>query len=37
MRSPKPKFKWLTPDGSIREMDMRNVKVFHKDWIQIKE
>ena len=37
MRKQKPKFKWLTPDGSIREMDMRNVKVFHKDWIQIKE
>ena len=28
----KPKYKWLTPDGDIRIMDMRNAKIYHKDW-----
>lgn len=27
------KFKWLTPSGEIKEMDINNVKRWHKDWI----
>lgn len=26
------KFKWLTPLGEIKEMDMNNVKRWHSDW-----
>lgn len=26
------KFKWLTPQGEIKEMDMSNVKRWHSDW-----
>ena len=32
---PKPKYKWMTPDGKIKIMDMRNAKVYHKDWVLI--
>lgn len=32
---PRPKFKWLTPDGEIRIMDMSNAKKNHKDWTLI--
>lgn len=30
------KFKWLTPQGEIKEMDMNNVKRWHKDWVLLK-
>lgn len=29
---PKPKFKWLTPNGDIQIMDKRNVSRWHPDW-----
>lgn len=32
----KPKYKWLTPSGEIREMSMCNVKYHHPDWILIQ-
>lgn len=28
----KPKSKWLTPEGEIREMSINNVSCWHKDW-----
>lgn len=33
----KKKFKWLTTDGQIVEMDKRNAKVCHPDWVLINE
>ena len=33
---PKPKLKWLTPNGDIKEMCKSIVVRFHKDWIEIK-
>lgn len=30
---PKPKRKWLTPAGDIREMCMNTAKQFHPDWV----
>lgn len=33
---PKPKLKWLTPQGEIREMYISNVKQWHPDWILIQ-
>lgn len=32
---PQPKFKWLTPQGEIKEMSARMVSRYHKDWIKI--
>lgn len=34
---PKPKYKWLTPTGTIREMDKCNVARFHPDWVLIQQ
>lgn len=34
---PKPKYKWLTPSGEIREMSKPNAKNHHPDWILIGE
>lgn len=31
-RGPTLKYKWLLPDGSVREMDKQNVQKWHKDW-----
>lgn len=36
MRIPKPKYKWLTPTGEIKIMDVGNAKLHHPDWIKIK-
>lgn len=36
LRKPKPKFKWLLPDGSIRTMDPANASK-HTDWIKLEE
>ena len=33
----KPKYKWLTPTGEIRIMDMANTYKHHPDWIKIGE
>lgn len=30
------KFKWLTPKGEIKEMDISNAKRWHKDWVLLK-
>lgn len=35
LKKPKPKFKWLTPTGEIKIMDMTNVHRWHPDWIKI--
>lgn len=32
---PKRKFKWRTPNGEIKEMDMNHAKRWHKDWTLI--
>lgn len=32
LRKPKPKFKWLTPEGDIRYMSKANVGNHHPDW-----
>lgn len=37
LRKPKPKYKWLTPTGEIREMSIPNAKNHHPDWILIGE
>ena len=37
LRKPKRKYKWLTPTGEIRIMDMGNVLKYHPDWIKIGE
>ena len=34
---PKPKYKWLTPSGEIKEMSISNAKCWHPDWILIGE
>lgn len=31
------KYKWLTPNGEIKEMDLSNAHRYHKDWIKIEE
>ena len=36
LKKPKPKFKWLTPAGEIKIMDMANAYKHHPDWIKIK-
>lgn len=33
----KPKYKWLTPNGEIKEMDLGNVGRHHPDWIKIED
>lgn len=37
LRKPKSKYKWLTPTGEIRIMNMANAKKHHPDWILIGE
>lgn len=37
LRKPKLKYKWLTPTGEIRIMDMGNARKYHLDWIKIGE
>lgn len=37
LRKPKRKYKWLTPTGEIRIMDMGNTHKYHPDWIKIGE
>ena len=37
LRKPKLKYKWLTPTGEIRIMDMGNARKYHPDWIIIGE
>lgn len=34
---PKPKYKWETPYGEIKEMTKANVTKWHPDWILIGE
>lgn len=34
---PRPKYKWLTPNGKIMVMDKLNAKHHHPDWILIEE
>ena len=34
---PKPKYKWETPNGEIRIMDIGNANRFHRDWKLIGE
>lgn len=34
---PRPKQKWITPDGEVREMNISLVKQWHPDWILIEE
>lgn len=34
---PQPKFKWLTPDGEIKEMSISSAKQHHPDWVLITE
>ena len=36
LRKPKPKYKWLLPDGSIRIMDAANGSK-HKDWTRLEK
>lgn len=36
LRKPKPKYKWLLPDGSIKIMDASNGS-RHKDWIKLEK
>lgn len=33
---PKPKYKWLTPEGEIREMCINSAKHHHPDWTMIE-
>ena len=35
LRKPKSKYKWLTPTGEIRIMNMANAHKHHPDWILI--
>lgn len=37
MSKPKKKFKWLTEDGSIKEMSKNHAKRFHPNWKEIGE
>ena len=34
MRKPKPKLKWLTPNGEIKEMSIQHRNQWHPDWIE---
>ena len=36
LRKPKPKYKWLLPDGTTRIMDASN-GIRHKDWIRLEK
>lgn len=36
LRKPKPKYKWMLPDGSIKIMDSGNGSK-HKDWIKLEK
>lgn len=36
LRKPKPKYKWLLPDGTIKIMDASNGS-RHKDWIKLEK
>lgn len=36
LRKPKPKYKWLLPDGNIKIMDASNGS-RHKDWIRLEK
>lgn len=36
LRKPKPKYKWMLPDGSIKIMDSSNGS-RHKDWIRLEK
>lgn len=36
LRKPKPKYKWLLPDGSIKIMDASN-GAKHKDWTRLEQ
>lgn len=36
LRKPKPKYKWLLPDGTIKIMDVLNGSK-HKDWIRLEK
>ena len=36
LRKPKPKYKWLLPDGTIKIMDSSNGS-RHKDWIRLEK
>lgn len=36
LRKPKPKYKWLLPDGTIRIMDAGNASK-HKDWVKLEQ
>lgn len=33
---PKPKCKWITPNGEIKIMNKSNVIRYHKDWILVE-
>lgn len=37
LRKPKPKFKWLTPNGEIKEMNKGAAKRFHPDWVLLSQ
>ena len=36
LRKPKPRYRWLKPDGSIIEMSQNN-GIRHKDWIRLEQ
>ena len=36
LRKPKPKYKWLLPDGTYKIMDASNGS-RHKDWIKLEK
>lgn len=36
LRKPKPKYKWMLPDGTVRIMDSSNGS-RHKDWIKLEK
>lgn len=36
LSKPRPKYKWLTPNGEIKIMPANTVAQHHKDWILIK-
>ena len=35
-RKPKPKHKWLTPNGEIIIMSNRNARYYHPDWVLLE-
>ena len=37
LRVPKTKYKWITPNGEIKEMDAAAVSHWHPDWIKIEK